>query len=296
MANINNILNLNPYNKIEKIFVKNATFFIEGLAYIQGYNSPNYTYLHKHLRLHNLNSNQIFEYELGAVPRKELRVQQYQGKEFDYTAAGTTTYHLKGIDISKLPNGVYELSISVSQTAEHRNYQNLNLGNLLIDKHSADNQSEYRIFQKHGRTYLVKRDIIGRDMPPESYVALMADWTKQSIFHVEGEFLVAGADITEFNQAKYFLIAQKPITQRQYVFELGQIKKVNLGIKIGNPFGGYDACYFATQSLKGIDTANFELGRYDLYVSLAYKSEIFTAKLDKYLEVAQGRVNLLVNN
>ena len=29
----------NPTNKVEKLWVKNSTLFIEGLAYIQGYNS-----------------------------------------------------------------------------------------------------------------------------------------------------------------------------------------------------------------------------------------------------------------
>lgn len=66
--------------------------------------------------------------------------------------------------------------------------------------------------------------------------------------------------------------------------------------KIGNPFGGYDACYFATLELKGIDTTHFELGSYDLYVSLAYKSEIFTAKLGKRLEVAKNGVRSLISN
>lgn len=295
MNSFNKLLNFNPVNKIEKISVENATFFIEGLMYIEGYNSPNYTYLHKYLRLNSLQTNQVLEYGLGTVPRKELSTQKYQGKEYDYTAAGTATYQFKGIDISELPNEVYEITISVSHEINRRNYRTLNL-EYFADRHSADDQSEYRIFHKHGKTYLAKREIIGREVPPGSHIALTTDWVKQTVFHVEGEFIVPGVDITEFNQAKYYLIAQKPITQRQYVFELGQIKKPNLGEKIGNPFGGYDACYFATLGLKGIDTAHFELGSYDLYVSLAYKSEIFTAKLDKRLEVAQGGVRSLVNN
>lgn len=284
-------------NKIEKLWVKDSALFIEGLAYIQGYDAPEFSYLKKHLCLLNTQSNAIFEYELGSIRRHELKNQSYQGKTYDYTASGTATKGLKGITISELDNGIYEILISVTTADfDNRMYQDLHLDFDGLDKHSADDYFEYRLYQNNGKTYLVKSNILGRDVPSESHVALTADWVKQTIFHVEGEFLVAGADITEFNQAKYYLIAKKPITQRQYVFELGQIKKPNLGEKIGNPFGGYNACYFATLSLKGIDTAHFELGSYDLYVSLAYKSEIFTAKLSKRLEVAQGGIRSLVSN
>ena len=286
-----------PTNKIEKLWVANSTLFIEGLAYIQGCNSPEFSYLNKYLCLLNIHTNDIFEYELGSIRKHELKNQTYQGNIFDYTAAGTATKGFKGIPISELDNGIYEILISVTAAGfGNRMYQDLHLDFDSLDKHSADNYFEYRLYQHNAKTYLVKSDIIGRDVPADSHIALTADWVKGTVFHVEGEFIIPGADITEFNQAKYYLIAQKPLTQRQYVFELGQIKKTNLGEKIGSPFGGYDACYFATLSLKGIDSSHFELGSYDLYVSLAYKSEIFTAKLSKRLEVMQGGVRSLINS
>lgn len=283
-------------NKIEKLWVKNSTLFIEGLAYIEGYNSPDFSYLNKYLCLINTQANKIFEYELGSIRRHELKNQTYQGNTYNYTAAGTATKGLKGIPVSELDNGIYEVLISITATKfDNRMYQDLRLNFAELDKHSADDYFEYRLFQKNGKTYLAKRDILGRDVPVNSHVALSTYWVKQNTFHVEGEFIVPGADITEFDQAKYYLIAKKTITQRQYSFELGQIKKLNLGEKINNPFGGYDACYFATLSLKGIDTTQFELGSYDLYVSLAYKSEIFTAKLNKGLDIVQGGICSLRN-
>lgn len=294
---MNNNVVKKPTNKIEKLWLKNSTLFIEGLAYIEGHNSPEFSYLNKYLCLINTKAHTIFEYELGSIRRHELKAQNYQGHTYDYTAAGTATKGLKGISISELNDGIYEVLISITATKfDNRMYQDLRLNFDGLDRHSADDYFEYRLFQKNGKTYLTKRNIIGRDVPSGSHVTLTADWAKQTIFHVEGEFIVPGIDITEFNQAKYYLIAKKTITQRQYVFELGQIKKPNLGEKINNPFGGYDACYFATLSLKGINTAQFELGNYDLYVSLAYKSEIFTAKLNKSLEIIQGGVCSLILN
>ncbi|TNG96410.1 hypothetical protein FHQ19_02135 [Pasteurellaceae bacterium UScroc12] len=285
-----------PTNRIEKLWVKSSTVFIEGLAYIQGYNSPKFSDLHKYLCLKNIWTQELLEYELGSIKRNELKAISHEGKTYDYTASGTATKGLKGIELSNLDEGIYEILISVSSQREIKEYLNLTLAlKKSLNERSADNLFEYRLYQKNGKTYLSKRDIIGRNVPPESHVDVTESWVKQTVVHVEGEFVVPGVDITEFNRSKYYLIAQKPITQRQYVFELGQVKKTRLGKKIGNPFGDYDACYFATLGLKGIDTTNFELGNYDLYVSLAYKSEIFSAKLNKCLEIAPDGSRLLVN-
>lgn len=82
----------------------------------------------------------------------------------------------------------------------------------------------------------------------------------------------------------------------QHVVKLGQIQKNNLGLKIGHSSADYDACYFATLGLKGIDVQDFELGLYDLYVSLVYGNKIVTAKLDKQLKLENRHTCLLLDN
>lgn len=283
-----------PANKIEKLWVNNGFLFIEGLAFIHGYNSPEFSDLYKYLALKNVRKLIFLEYELGSVRRHELKAQSYKDKTYDYTAAGVATKGLKGIDISQLDEGIYEILISVSSKMESREYLDLILVTKGLNKRSADNLFEYRLYQKNSKTYLVKREIIGRFVSQHCYVGIEKEWVRGKVFHIEGEFIVPGVDLTEFTQGKYYLIIKKPITQKQYVFELGQIRKPSLGEKIKNLYGDYDACYFATLNLKGIDTTGFELGDYDLYVSLGYKSELFTVKLPRKLKIEIGGVCELI--
>ncbi|MDO4248281.1 MAG: hypothetical protein Q4C79_04850 [Neisseria sp.] len=285
-----------PVNKIEKIWMANATFFIEGLAYLPGYNAPDYRYLHKHIKFRNLLNEDEAEFVLGTVPKKELGSQPHNGKNYNYTAAGTATIGFKGIDIGFLENGIYEIQISVSADKDIRNYAGLALADAGLDKHSADEFSEYRLFADDSKVYLAKRDIFGRDVPSGSHISVENFWADGTVFHVEGEFIVPDAPLSNFTKGKYYLIAQQHITKKQYVFELGQVRKNNLGAKIGKSTDDYNASYFATLGLKGIETHQLKPGIYDLYVSLAYGNKIFTAKLDKQLNTESLHACTLVNS
>ena len=161
---------INPTNKIEKLWVRNSTLFIEGLAYIQGYNSPAFSDLYKSLRLKNIQTKAKLEYGLGSLRRPELKSQTYKGRTYDYTASGTATKGLKGIDISQLETGIYEIGLSVSTNESDKQYSDLILAFHDLDKRSADNWFEYRLYQKDRKTYLVKRSIIGRRVDDYSYI------------------------------------------------------------------------------------------------------------------------------
>ena len=292
---MNALTNNIPINKIEKIWISNTTFFIEGLAYLQGYDAPDYHYLHKHIKFRNLINNYEAEFALGIVPKSELSSQPYNGKNYNYTAAGTATMGFNGIDIGFLQDGIYEIQISVTTNKNIRNYASLTMAATSLDKHSADEFSEYHLFAENGKVYLTKTDIFGSIMPANSHISVENSWVNGTIFHIEGEFIVPEAPLSNFVQGKYYLITQQNITKKQYVFELGQVRKNNLGIKIGKSTNDYNASYFATLGLKGIDTRQFELGVYNLYVSLAYGNKIFTAKLDKQLKVGNRNACTLKN-
>ncbi|WGE58988.1 hypothetical protein [Actinobacillus equuli] len=283
-------------NKINNLNIsENRLFFIEGLSYIEGVNSPDYTYLSKNLKFINLATNVEFEYPLGITRKKDMSNTLYGDKYFDYTAAGTATMGFKGIDVNHLEEGLYEVQISVSENKEERNYQSINFTASHLDKYASDDYFEYRLFKNQNKIYLAKRKLIGRTHISDYFISIEKEWVKEKTMHIEGAFVIPGIDITEFNQARYYLIAQKAITQKQYSFALGQIKKAGLGEKINNPQGAYNACYYATKMLKGIDMSALEFGFYDLYISLSYKSEVFTVKLNKQLEIGHQFLKLVDN-
>ncbi|QBQ63520.1 hypothetical protein EXH44_04340 [Actinobacillus indolicus] len=280
-------MKLLPTNKISKLSIKEQTLFIEGLAYIQGYDSPTHDTIIKHLQLHNIYTNKVIEHPLGITNRNDMVNVKYKEQHFNYRAAGVATIGFKGIDISNIDVGMYEIKISSSPSKDKRNYASLNLDMKHLDIRTINNRYEYRLFKNQNKAYLVKREILGRKISEDSYVSIDNAWIQDRKFHIEGKFIVPGVNITEFNQAKYYLIVKKPITQTQYAFELGQIKKPDLGQYINNPFGEYNACYYATKNLAGIDSSSFEFGVYDIYLSLGVGCEIFTIQLDKKLVISE---------
>lgn len=149
-----------PINKIEKIWIGKNTFFIEGLAYLQGYDAPDYRYLHKHIKFRNLLDDSVSEFGLGTVPKRELSSQPFNGKNYNYTAAGTATSGFKGIDVSFLKNGIYEIQISVSADKDIRHYASLAMNDKNLDKHSADNFSEYRLLKKETKSISLKKTFL----------------------------------------------------------------------------------------------------------------------------------------
>lgn len=273
-------------NNINKLYIDSRVLFIEGLAYLDKYHSPDHSYLKKYLGFFDLKSTQRKEFVLGTTNRNDMTAVKEGNETFNYRAAGVATFGFKGIDISGLDVGIYEIQISVSNTDSKRMYSSLNLEISELDIKNIDHRYEYRLFKNQNKVFLVKREILGRAANTESYFSIDDSWVKGSKFHMEGKFIVPGIDITEFNQAQYYLIAKKPITQTQYTFQLGQVKKPNLGEFIQNSFGSYNACYYATKNLNGIDIKGCEFGTYDLYISLSHKSEIFTVKLDRVLIVS----------
>lgn len=196
--------------------------------------------------------------------------------------------HFKGIDLKNIRSGKYEILLSVTADGGKRHYIPPVLAFQMSEHRDYDDCFEYRIHAQKEGFCLTKQAIVGSPPPDHSYFSLEDFWTKEKLFHIEGAFLVRGIDFTEFEDGRYYCIARHRQTGQQYARRLGLAKKEKLGEKIGNFVGGYRACYFATMHFKGIDATGFESGQYDLYVSIAYGSEIFSQKTTLVLEVGDS--------
>ncbi|STZ09706.1 Uncharacterised protein [Moraxella caviae] len=274
--------------KLEKIHTEQGVMFVEGLLYLQGYDSPNYHYLSKHLKLKSVSSksNQEYEFALGSVPKHPISREIFSDMYFDYTAAGTATMGLKGIDLKNIAQGRYEILVSATPSAEpeYRNYIAPKL-NSELEQHDSDGYYNYRLNKQKDSLFLTKQPIICEQKDAQFHFSLKNTWAKDHLFHIEGEFLVKGADFSEFYVSKYYCVLRHCESGKQYAIALGQIKQENLGEAIGNFNGGYQACYYASMNLKGIDTTSFEHGKYEMFVSLAYQSEVFSHQIPQLLAI-----------
>ena len=323
-------------NKITKIEIKEHIFYIEGLAFILNYDSPNHSFLSKKLCIENIETGHQHSYIVGTVPNHLQSRLLFLNSYYDYAASGMATMGHKGIEIQDLPNGQYKLGISITKTAQELSIKDLNLSNQLsaqsklekskksvltkikslklvknfitgkldtpltkteqaldvqdlnpsttIDKKYNCGETEYRICQKEVSVYLTKRPVIGRLISDQDcFFSIEKFWHKNDLYHLEGILIVPGVDMPVFHLGNYYVIAQHKDSGKIYSHGLGQVRDNTLSKKVDNPYGGYDACYFATMGFKGVDAQSYDAGEYTIYISLSYRSEIFTYQTKKTL-------------
>lgn len=281
-----------PTNEIHKLKIENEILFIEGLAYLKNYDSPNYKFLHKYLSIENINNvdNKLI-FLLGTVPKRDQSRLLYNNIFYDYTAAGTATLGFKGIDLSHLPSGTYKIGISVSNNENEKSFKDLNL------KQETDSKSifsgfEYRLFNIRNKnsqqTFLSKRPLINENNNFYGYFCLESYWTNDFKFHVEGAFIVKGVNLYKFHIGNYYLALRNTQNGQVYSYVLGQVLKPNLSNKIGNPYGGYESSYFASMGFEGVDVSGLKIGQYEVFISLSYQNEIFTQKIEGHLDISQA--------
>ncbi len=277
-----------PINTISVLNTKEHRLYLEGDLYLQNYDAPDHTSLHKQLRLTNIASGDQQTHPLGTVPRAENRRELYQNTYFDYRASGVATMGLNGIDLSNLADGAHRIELSVTkQKTDQNNWQDVSLTKP-IDTKTIYQNTEYHLSQRGKSIVLVKRPLMG-SLDKEHHFELSKSWVDGTRFHVEGEFVVQGATMPEFYMGHYYLLAVHTETGQCYSYHLGQIRSKALCKKIGDIYENYLACSFATMHLKGIDTKDWEVGSYELFVSFSYGGEIYSKRLDNKLTVKNKR-------
>lgn len=277
------------YNEISKLNIKQGVLFLEGLACLKYYDAPNYKYLQKCLGMQNIaDDQQKYEFALGTVPHKAQSRIMYDGVFYDYTASGVATMNFEGIDLASLPCGTYKLSIGICANKGRKLSQNLRYKKEL-DIKSIHQDHEYRIFSvNHRQTQqilLTKRNIIDIDNEFVGYFDIEQAWTKGFRFHLEGVFIVKGVNMYTFHMGRYYVALKNKQTGEIFSYILGQVIKPNLSEKIGNPYGGYESCYFASMGMSGIDVQDLPKAQYQIFISLSHQNEIFTQELTTQLSI-----------
>ena len=283
-----------PSNELQTIKVENDVLFVEGLAYLKNYDAPDYRKLHKYLALEKVNGNFRQEFLLGTVPKKDQSRVLYSNVFYDYTASGFATRDFQGIDLAPIGPGTYRLKISISNNKDLREFNNFNLKKGLdqeLEIKSISRGFEYRLFsvtrKKDRQVFLTKRPIISKFINFHRYFHLEDYWVRDFKFHLEGVFIVTGVNLYKLHVGNYYLVLRHEETQNIYSYVLGQVLKPNLSEKIGNPYGGYESCYFASMGFAGVNVENLPIGRYEVFISLSHQNEIFTEQVNGILSITE---------
>lgn len=175
-----------------------------------------------------------------------------------------------------------------------REFNNFNLKKGLdqeLEIKSISRGFEYRLFsvtrKKDRQVFLTKRPIISKFINFHRYFHLEDYWVRDFKFHLEGVFIVTGVNLYKLHVGNYYLVLRHEETQNIYSYVLGQVLKPNLSEKIGNPYGGYESCYFASMGFAGVNVENLPIGRYEVFISLSHQNEIFTEQVNGILSITE---------
>lgn len=270
-------------NDISLLNIVDGKLYIEGDLYIRNYHSATYNDLDKHIAFFHLVEGKKYEFLLGTVPKAERTRELYQNTFFNYTAAGTATMGFSGIDLSAIDNGVYKLCLSVQKEKSTKNYQGISFKKN-IDKKFIFKESEYHLFKGKDEKdiFLLKRPVLGEKNPLSTFdVSNM--WLENNKFHVEGMYMIKGLAMPDFHIGHYYLVAKNIRSGEIYSTLLGRVRKKEVSEAMQDVYYNYLSCHYATMYFKGVDISSWDLGEYEVFISLSHNNEIFSEKLNNTL-------------
>lgn len=277
-------------NNIHLLNVANGKLFIEGLGYIKNYHSPTVKDIHKYLLLENVLNNIEYEYLIGSTNKHEKTRELYENTYINYTSSGVATMQFKGVNLNNVEDGTYIIKISISKKSDEREYKSLSTEKLLEGKY-IHNGKEYYIFKIKNDYFITKRDILGK--LKSDLFSITKKWCKDSVFHLEGKYAILGMCMPEFYIGNYYLVAKNQDSNIIYSNNLGNVRDKNISNEVGDLFGNYTACYFATMHFKGVDITSWKDGVYNLYISMSVKNELFSQDCGVSLLVKNGKCEFI---
>lgn len=257
-------------NKFE--FCENK-FFLEGVAFIKGYDSPSYGLFKKNLILKNINaSSDAYYFPLGSILNKYNSKTYFDSTFCDYTSASYATLDKKGLALD-VPFGTYVVSIKVEGKGKSlESFAKLECGEKII----ISDKAVYRMRSREEKAYFQKIPLLSIHEP--DIFQLKERWKKDAILHYAGIFAVYGIELENWSECTFYIVLKKENTL--YGFYMGKNNYSELN-NLFEGYGIYSKSNFCTYKGKGIDISRVESGHYMVYVSLLYKGSVFSRYIEE---------------
>lgn len=266
------IANLKSYS------FKGEVFYPEGDAFILGIECPEYGTQSKKLLLEG---KKQYQFEIGSTKNKKLSWDYFTKEYIDYYTAGFATLGHKGINLSDVECGLYDLTVNVNSKAMNGTTK-LKVNKELNYKY-VHGENLYHFFSNENCVKLIKRPVLSSS-PNDAIFTVANCWHKDDRFHIEGVFLIAGIELENWNDALYLLTIKNENHTKSY--QLGMCHKPFITEKLGDGFSIYDKAYYSTLKGAGVDIKDFQPGCYHLYLSMSHKKSLFTKKIERTLVIS----------
>lgn len=263
---------------LNKARFEGEVFFPEGEAFIAREDCPDYGFQKKTLSLKS--DKRLYQYPIGSVKNKTITYNNYNGGFYNYDAGGFATNRHKGISLSGIDCGKYDLSVNVA-SKYFEGHQPLVTKKELSIMHCFGKHL-YMLYTENKKMQLIKRELVARE-PLGAKFEVVKEWRKDNFYHVEGVFAISGIELSNWREADYFLVIKGASVVQSYI--LGMCNRDYISNTFGDGYSDYKKAYFSTLAGKGVDVSGLANGDYEVFVTMAYKKSLFTKKLKSSLSI-----------
>lgn len=283
-------INIEPIVELNSISLIDSKFYVKGTAFIQGVECPSYEYLEQEIIFKS--DRAVYTFTLGKVINNDLSYLYYNDHFIDYKVGDFSTLKHKGIDISALEYGRYEMLIKV--TSGQHQFEKPLTSNVIVSSYSFINNKVFRVCNISNNICLVV-DEIGIKSNPYHFFEVKSKWLKNERLHYEGVYAVKGLEIAEWSDAEYFLLLLGD--SDRYSFQLGKKHFEWLNSIFLPSCGVYQKSYFSTMKGLGVSISDLPDGEYRVFVYLMKNGVSFSEDTGDVLFISNEvpRLEVVVN-
>ncbi|UWX96113.1 DUF6270 domain-containing protein [Arthrobacter zhaoxinii] len=254
----------------------------DGYAFVKGYPADQYGKVRTRILFRG--EGMTYEVPMGGVKDPLLSTRFYEHQYCDYSMAKFTSLAHKGVPLSGLPEGKYNLSLTVC----HGGNQHLvpATSNRPRSVWSVGEGYLYKIETDESRTTLTKRPALGATARG-AYFKEGARWAAAERIHFEGYFAVEGIPTANYHDVKYYLVlclieGGAPIE----AFPLASDHRAQINEQFSGSWLDYSKAYYATPRYEGIELTGTPPGRYAAFVTARFGDAVFSEPLEGVVSVA----------
>ncbi len=248
---------------IKDIWLEGSTYHIEGAAFIKNLETTSYNARYK-MRL--FNENDTYNYSLAASNQPK-KMEAYKKRDgVDYSHAYVATRGYKGIDISNIAEGTYNLQLQLSHYGHTSIWTDAYIGlkNQTISQRTGG--YEYKVIINNNNVKISKTKLVPDN--PRLATSIKNIWLDGSTFHMDGAAFIKYLDTTSYNARYKLRLYNQNNTYNYSLAASNQPKKMEVYKKRDQT--DYSHAYVATKGYKGIDISNIAEGTYSLQLQLTH--------------------------
>lgn len=269
---------------VESSFMRNGRLFLTGYALYENHVSDTWGSQKNWLVFNGKNLN--LSSPLGQISDENVNGKYYSEPFVNHSHASFATIGHKGINVTGLPDGKYELSLSV-EVDGNRETSSLILG-ATADLTSYHDGRVYRL-RKTDRQFSLS--VVSFKNLPESdcFFEPVQNEVVDGKFFIKGYLVPPGVDIEDWKSVRYFVEFNESSRDERIYRPAACDHKVDIAERTGNFFNDQSKAFYATKGYKGIELSSLPKGKYEVRVVGFAATSIFASpKLDIVVDVQRN--------